>query len=833
MAVGALASCSIGTESEFRGSALLVPAVRVDATILNVDASQVPSMMDIPQPGDFGLRLSSSDGLYVHTWDAVADYPDNEPLRVGAYFVEAFHGEVGAEGFGCPYFYGGEAVMLSDGETENVEVVARMANVAFEAGFSEALLRSFSDVAVALHSKGGQYVEYRSGETRTVFMNPEPIDLILQMKTADGTVLNFKAASLEKVLPGCLYKVHFDLSESGNTDKVLTTVSDGQSVVESATELTAAFLSAEAPVVNAIGMLPGHGAFELIEGTTPQDPVGVRLSGASASAVLLTCGAPSLVARGCPSEIDLLSADESVLSRMKELGFELVRNAAGGISEIYLTDVLGKLRYSQDGSKVAFSVVATSPQGRMSAPLVLDFSIEPARISLVDISDILFGVNVARMKLLSDASDLRENLQIQTLDASGRWIDAVILDVGQLPDGATAVSFQVPDGSSASVPVRATYCGNEFMSTVLRRVSPEYSLDVDPFAMLAIVKLDVSDESLLEVVTANVNIFLNGEPTALLGRTPEKGYIVVGGLNDNTTYRLSASLFTGASAYENMSESVTFTTERATPLPNGDFEEVKRDALKYNSMPSGGRYSQNIVDIFNQQNYTSFDLFEPKSWAMTNKKTFNTAAKNHNTWYMQPSVFTTTESFDGAYAVVIQSVAYDFDGPEIKPYRQEGEPYVRYSRNIPQIAHRAAGKLFLGAYQFDATTQTETYDDGIAFSSRPTSLNGYYKFVPSVSDIYDQGYVEIEILGKVGGSELVIARGKRNLTATSSYTAFNVPLEYEMFGIKATKIKVLLSSSNKIGTIEEESLEVSTYSDPVTSTSIGSVLTVDGLTLSY
>lgn len=832
MVVGALASCSIGTESEFSGSALLVPAVRVDATIANVDASQVPSIIDIPQPDDFGLRLSSSDGLYVHTWDAVADYPDNEPLRVGAYFVETFHGEVGAEGFGCPYFYGGEAVMLSDGETESVEVVARMSNVAFEVDFSEALLRSFSDVSVVLHSKGGQYVEYRLEETRVVFMNPEPTDLILQMKTADGIVLNFKAASLEKVLPGCLYKVYFDLSESGNLDKVLTTVSDGQSVVEFTTELTAAFLSAEAPVVSAIGM-PGHGAFELIEGTTPQNPVGVRLSGATASGVVLTCGAPSLVSRGCPTEIDLLSADESVLSRMKELGFEIIRNAEGGISEIYLTDVLGKLRCSQDGSKATFGIVATSPQGRMSVPLVLDFSIEPAQIRLVDISDILFGVNVARMKLLSDASDLRENLLIQTLDASNRWIDAVILDVEELPDGATAVSFQVPDGSSASVPVRATYCGNEFMNTMLRRVSPDYSLEVDPFAMLAIVKLNVSDESLLEAVTANINIFLNGEPTALLGRTPEKGYIVVGGLKDNTTYRLSASLFTGASAYENMSESVTFTTERAAALPNGGFEDVKRDALKYNSMPSGGRYSQNIVDIFNLQNYTSFDLFEPKSWAMTNKKTFNMAAKNHNTWYMQPSVYTTTESFDGAYAVVIQSVAYDLDGPEIKPYRQEGEPYVRYSRNIPEIAHRAAGKLFLGTYQFDATTQTEIYDDGITFSSRPTSLNGYYKFVPSVSNIYDQGYVEIEILGKVGGSELVIARGKRNLTATSSYAAFNVPLEYEMFGIKATKLKVLLSSSNKIGTIEEETLEVSTYSDPVTSTSIGSVLTVDGLTLSY
>ena len=282
-----------------------------------------------------------------------------------------------------------------------------------------------------------------------------------------------------------------------------------------------------------------------------------------------------------------------------------------------------------------------------------------------------------------------------------------------------------------------------------------------------------------------------------------------------------------------MTPPVEFTTEKAAQIPNGDFEEIRSDAVRYDRMPSGGRYSQSIVDIFNQQNYTSFNLAVPKKWAGTNSKTFCMDASNKNTWYMQPSVYTVRDCMEGAYAVTIRSVAWDLNGESIPDYRQESMPFVGYSRNIPRIAHRSAGKLLLGDYSFDPSTMTERYESGIPFESRPAALNGFYKFIPSVNDLSDCGIVNIEVIGNRGGSETVIASGTAALTTATSYTAFSVPLEYIDFGIKATKLKILFSSSRHIGSIETESAEIVTYSNPVTATSIGGELTVDGLTLSY
>ena len=200
---------------------------------------------------------------------------------------------------------------------------------------------------------------------------------------------------------------------------------------------------------------------------------------------------------------------------------------------------------------------------------------------------------------------------------------------------------------------------------------------------------------------------------------------------------------------------------------------------------------------------------------------------------MQPSTYTVTDVMEGAFAVAIESTSWDVDGEKIPDYRQTGTPYVNYNKNIPQISNRAAGRLFLGEYHFDVATMTEKYIEGIEFASRPTSLNGYYKFVPCVSDITDSGIVLVEVIGMVEGKEMVISRTSHELPAAVGYTAFSVPLSYKQFGVKATGLKVMFASSKHYGSMEEESASVVTYSDAVTSTSHGGVLYVDNLTFSY
>ncbi|MDE6378136.1 MAG: hypothetical protein K2K72_05270, partial [Duncaniella sp.] len=65
------------------------------------------------------------------------------------------------------------------------------------------------------------------------------------------------------------------------------------------------------------------------------------------------------------------------------------------------------------------------------------------------------------------------------------------------------------------------------------------------------------------------------------------------------------------------------------------------------------------------------------------------------------------------------------------------------------------------------------------------------------------------------------------------YTAFSVPLVYNRYGVKATRIKVMFASSASIGDIAHETSTIVTVPDPVHSRSLGSRLWIDNVTLAY
>ncbi|MDE6487893.1 MAG: PCMD domain-containing protein, partial [Paramuribaculum sp.] len=213
--------------------------------------------------------------------------------------------------------------------------------------------------------------------------------------------------------------------------------------------------------------------------------------------------------------------------------------------------------------------------------------------------------------------------------------------------------------------------------------------------------------------------------------------------------------------------------------------------------------------------------------------TFCSAASNYNTWFVNPSVMSEVDNVEGYFAIKLQSVSWDINGEKIEDYRQKAGQFIRYNPNVPAIRHNAAGKLFLGQYAFDPATESETYTEGIAFSSRPIALNGTYCFTPCSNDLFDKGTISIEILGNLNGAEISLARNQILLSPALTYTAFSIPLTYEYFGVKATKIKIMLSSSQHNGSIEYETANIKTTPDPVTATATGGVLRVQDITLSY
>lgn len=829
-----LAGCDNSTEEERSGSSLLTPTATIDPTIYSVEGPITSGIFDrLPSADQLSLSITSYDGRYTATFPSIATYPLREPFRPGRYNVDAFFGSENDEGFDSPYFFGRSSVNMISGQTATAEIECHLANSVFGINFSDAFTGYFTNASATLHSAGGAYIGFTTDETRKAYLRPGKVALILNLTMPSGENVEFVAATVDEALEQNLYEIAIDATElTSDTPRVIVSFDKRISDDDVTFDLTPEFIASAPPVITGYGFSQDT-PIKLTEGDVPTEKVGFNISGAAANTLTLTTRCQDLIALGWPAECDLATIDRATLATMESLGLHLTRSG-NSISSVDLTDALSHARTTSPNP--SFALTATSASGRFAGPVEMNVSLEPAEINVISTSKAVMGLNVARMKIFSRATDLPQHLDIEALTGvNPSWKKAEILTIApdETESGIWDVTFRIPDPTSASVEIRVNYCDEEKYRGAIIFSSPDYSIDVDAFARIAVVQIEAEDPDMRDVITSMVNIYVNGSPVTLISRHPDLGKIVVGGLNSATRYEFKATLFDHQSASaEGFTKPVTVTTENTLTVPNGGFEDVK-DGISYKNLPAGGRYSQNIVDIYNQQNYASYSQYIPKKWANVNAKTFCRSAKNHNTWYMQPSTYSIMNCMEGAYAVCLQTTAWDLDGPAIADYRQTSQPYTAYSRNIPTIANRAAGKLFLGEYGFDPATGREAYEEGVSFSSRPSALNGFYKFIPSIADVSDSGLIRIEIIGRMGGSEIVIASGTKELSLNTDYTTFTIPLTYNDFKIKATKLKILISSSKSSGSIETESSTIVTYSDPVTSTSLGGTLWIDDLTFAY
>ncbi len=825
-------ACDTDTDEIRSGSSLLTPTVTVDATV-NTATGPVNSgiIQNPPTSDDMKLRVTSSDGLYTSTWPSIAEYPLREPYRPGIYIVEAFYGPESGEGFDSPYFYGSTEIAMLSGQTAEANIDCHLSNTILYISFTSDFTSAFSNSKAIVHANGGRYFNFEPDEDRLLYVRPGTVSIFLDITTADGQHAEFLAACIENAAEGSLYNAVIDaqINQSGHHE--ITVSFDRQTPVDTKIEISPEFLSSKAPSLTPIGF-SDKTPLSIFEGDTPVNRMSMEISGEKASALILTTLAPSLIFQGWPEEIDLTEIDAETLSEMKSLGFKMT-GSGNNITSVDFTDAIKHLRSAY--GQASFSLMATGRNGKLSGPLQLQIDVKPVDLSVISISDILMGINTAQAIILCRSGDIKDNLEIDIKNpADGTWENLDITSVTRRPDhdGEWELQFHVEEIASPHAEIRIMYCGEEKARQTINFVSPEFSLEVDAYAQLAVVRINADDQDLIPIITSLANIYVNSQPTIYVRREPDMGLIIVGSLKENTRYDIKATLYDNIAAEGHFTKSVKFLTERALGVPNGSFEKIDK-GIRYKNLPSGGRYSQNIVDIFNQQNYATYDQFIPKGWANVNAKTFCLSAANHNTWYMQPSTYSIMDCTEGAYAVCLQTTAWDINGQEIPDYRQSEMPYTNYSKHIPDIANRAAGKIFLGEYRFDPVKMKESYNEGIPFGSRPSSLNGHYRYIPCVSNQSDCALITIEVIGIINGSEIVISHANKKLAAATSYTAFNIPIVYERFGIKATRLKLMISSSDTTGSIAEESAGIITFPNPETSTSLGSTLWIDNLTFSY
>lgn len=809
-------SCANGFEPIREGSG----HIAIEATVSNEGASWAAAA----SADSLHLRITCLDDSSSHEWLYLKDFNSDESLVPGTYLIELFTGDMVPEVDIEPLYYGSAQVQVAAGETADarVDCTLRSGGISIRVDIPSQL--QSTDGILTINPSGGAPATY-TPEQGIVSVWPGKTTIGIGWIYGTNESLRLSIGQID-VKAATLYRCTITCDLSGTAPR-LTLSSDDNAFQPIWIDITDRVLSAAAPILEPLGV-PDGATLHVPEGTMPTEAVGITVlpdSPDGIAALMLSSYAPNLQSAGWPSETDLLACDAATLSLMESEGLHMTRSDDGTIT-VNLTDVIPGLRYTLGVDHALFSLTAIDASGRESAPWTVRIVAEAVAVSIETINTVTAGMPTGQLTVDMGDGDIG-GLTIETL-VDGTWQPAAIIERTHISGGIWNVSYRAPEGLT-DFALRTLYCGMEQQRTTVQRISPQFTITADAFARRAVIRIGCDIPELYDFIVANAGIYADGKMLPILERSIENHTITVIGLTPATKLTLSAAVGSPRGDFAAY-PSATITTESEQELPNPSFE-YHRPSIRHTDLPCGGAYSQNSVAIYNRQNMMTYEVDAPVDWANTNAKTFCTS-RTPNTWYMQPSVSMVDRYYDGSMAVRLDCVGFDPEGEPIPEYLQQGTPYVPYSRNVPQVRYRAAGKLFLGNYSFDPTTMTETYDQGVAHSSRPMSLNGYYCFMP-LNDT-DCGYLSVEIISaSADGTETVIAGGDYRFRTATGYTAFSIPLSYELFGIKATKIKVMISASDRFGTIAEESTAINIADDVPGARRAGASLWIDNLTLSY
>ena len=466
------------------------------------------------------------------------------------------------------------------------------------------------------------------------------------------------------------------------------------------------------------------------------------------------------------------------------------------------------------------------------------------------------GSSSAIIPVLYDGSDI-DLVQFSYLNAEGHKVNCTST-VLSAEENLYQVKISV-EATNKPIEIEASLSGGlKTAATSISVLTPEFTIsaeEYDVWAKKAIVKLTAADPQYQDAVNRYAVLYTNSTGQWVQAASTHEGNVhTLTGLSPDTRYQIKGTC-NNEQENVNYHGDCTIRTEIAAGVPNGDFEDLTQ-TISVSDINQGGRWSPTIGNP-TYQSTCSFTINEPVGWASVNAKTSNTSATNQMSWFVCPSTYNTTLSWtgkvpgipifggggtdtpdiyknltaqNGSNAMVVRNVAWDENGTTPPPhYKTRGSAYY-YSENVPSIANRSAGKLFLGSYSYSGNS--ESYNEGTSFSSRPSTMKGWYKYTPDNNDGSETGVISVTLLN----GETILASGTINLTAVSDYTEFTVPLVYTVTDQKANLLKIMITSSNHASYSQSEetaTIKTTDYYSRYESNSRGATLTIDNLNFIY
>lgn len=767
--------------------------VAVDPTVTPVgDAAAV----ELPTPtlDDVMLRADSRTG-YGKSWTNLAEYEAGVgKLPVGDYTFSAAW-QTSAEGVGKVAYYGETDASVYDSRTTNVDLTCAPASAIVTRSID---VQTLADVRLRVKSDAGGYVEWAAADDGFAGVNPGAVGAELLLTDGQNRQVAVRPLTFDAL---AAHHYHVTVAES---DGALTiSAGNGESTRISLDEAlfagTGPTFSTESTTVSAI------------EGNA------VCRFGVTASAGLkqLTLSIGRRDSRGA------VLAERDVLAEYGAEGDTHV--------DVDLADVLSQLVcVGGEATHYIITAQAMDTYGRVAVePLTVDVEVRPVTLAIRPVGEFDMDVRQVALTVEYNGRDFDGAVAFEVSNTAAGWEPMTVVASEPVGDNLYRVTIE-PSTTLQTCLVRAV--AGEVCSEpiTLRRLIPPYTINFGEENIWSS-KVDLYvDAERAESVVRYLKVFIREADgdlyPAVTEVVPDEHRITVSTLMPATKY----SLMVTTDGREELK--YDFVTESALTLPNASFEDDLKETIKIGSINCGGKYS-NASSWYARYNTTSILVREAKGWASVNAKTCSRYAECSNTWFRVPSTEIVEVSHDGAYGVRLRNVAWDIHGTE--PPRDTRTDNEYYSRNVPTIANRSAGKVFLGSYKFNADG-TETYTEGIAFRSRPTAVGGYYRYRQDVHDASETGLVVVELVGESSAGETVIGRGVGRLSASTSFTLFKVPVVYTVRNLKATRLRLMISSSCYSSYNQaEETVKIKTTDYLERGVSVGAELTLDDLRLYY
>lgn len=730
----------------------------------------------VPAADNLSLTLTDNLSGASHTWATVSDFVNaGQSYMAGEYTITAS---------GCckngPMFQASTTVTIPPGQHVPVNIDVRPADAMIQAK----RIRQSSDYSLAAMTI------YAPEQGFVSISNPDSILYVSPGKLQAYALVDDGTRQVLMALP-----VDHTMTAGQITD--LTIALDGDMLTASAngshtSRSLANGIPDSAPAISPLGFSPGT-TVEAMEGLTLPQPIKMAVSSdRPLRSLQLTMASELIRQASLPyNSMDLLNLTDEQKQLIGDAGLTYTiadDNRAAAIDFTHLIEELS----SQTSTLSQFTLLAEDTDGACSQPLSLTVNTHTLTMSLQSTGAAVIGVDTATLTLIT-GSEFTEQADFTVLaaDAAGTYsIPCPVTDMTRNGNNIT-LTIKVPTGTE---PVKTAifYLGQQRLTATVERVNPNIIIETDPYATSALLRIvpEQHNEYSAEQITAITRLAsftVNGAPASIWTRDNEHGAVVINGLTAERTYTFAITL-----AGTSPAASVRATTETARPIPGADFNDW-HEVFKYNRLPQGGRFSATSVPVINRQNYVDIVYNWPKKyWASVNELTFDRRSTNHNTWYMQLSTVLEGINSNSPKAMRLTSVGYDHNGGTIADYVQQPGQQLPYSNAVPTVKSRAAGRLWLGEYN----AATGRIVQGVPFTSRPSALNGFFKFLPDITDSDDRGTVDIALVHRnADGNETVVASGHREFRTASDFTAFNLQLTYILFDIKPTHLRLMFCSS--------------------------------------